>query len=258
MRRRHGMCFVQDMQIKYIAPRALLLAVGGCYSTAPVLQPKPKAEPIIEEKDSRAESLAALILQTHHNMHTRLDGVHKIGIAIALGQLGQAQTEARVVASIEDPNVLPEWQPFLARVRVSADELARTTDLGAAAKSAANLAALCGNCHEALGRPATIVIEPLLVTGSSIAADMARHQWAAARMWDGLVGPSDERWLQGSERLSTIHIQLAEKDTKLEIFASRIRHLALKAIAEPRGDGRTALFANLLASCADCHRAIRD
>jgi cytochrome c553 len=250
------------MNMKTTASLSLLIAGCGCSSTASVDRgshsPSQQTSIADESGASQDVGLAALVLDTRRKMHTRLGAIQNIGIAIALSDLARAQTEARTIASIDEPKILPEWQPFLARVRLSAEEVVATKDLTAAAKSAANLAALCGHCHEALGRQAKLEEQPLLVGGKTMAAEMMKHQWAAARMFDGLIGPSDERWRQGAERLSTIHIELAEKNTTLEISAGRIRHLALDAMIVPRGDGRTALFASLLVTCAECHGAIRD
>jgi hypothetical protein len=35
---------------------------------------------------------------------------------------------------------------------------------------------------------------------------MPVHQWAAAQMWHGLVGPSEEQWVVGARALTTVRL----------------------------------------------------
>jgi len=41
---------------------------------------------------------------------------------------------------------------------------------------------------------------------SSLQLQMRRHQWAAARLWEGLIGPSNEMWSQGTGFLATTEL----------------------------------------------------
>ncbi len=263
---RHAFCYNPHMRIAL-----LLVGCMACSSSsspgagsaagpsapvqpAAVAEPKPAATP---EAGSPAE-LVQQIIAVRARMHTRLDAIRGIGTAIALSDLTLAQTEGRALAAIEDPEVLPQWQPFLAQVRVSGAQLAQAKDIATAATAAARLGALCGACHQTLAGHATFAAPEQPAPGTTLASQMANHQWAAARMWDGLVGPSDERWQQGAQALSSIKIDVAEVKVKLEIWTSKVRQLATEGKTMPAGDGRVELFGKMLTACAGCHAVIRD
>lgn len=205
-----------------------------------------------------ASELAQQIIAVRDRMHTRLNAIRGIGNAIALSDLAQAQTEGRMLAALEDPEVLPQWQPFLAQVRIAGEQLGQAKDIATAAPAAARLGALCGSCHQTVSGQATYSAAEQPVPGTTLASQMANHQWAAARMWDGLIGPSEARWMQGAQGLSSIKIDVAEIEVKLEIWTSKVRQLATAAKTMPAGDGRVTLFGNLLMACAGCHAEIRD
>jgi hypothetical protein len=191
-------------------------------------------------------------------MHKRLAAIRGIVDAIALSDLAKGQKDGSTLAVLEDPEVLPQWQPFLARIRTAAAELSKAKDIASAATSAAHLSALCGNCHETASDHANLDADEQPPTAHTLASEMAQHQWAAGRMRDGLVGPSEERWMQGARALSSIRIAVAESKDNLEIWTSRVRTLATNALKKPPGDGPTILFGDLLVACAGCHAAIRD
>ena len=216
------------------------------------------AKPATKPEPGSAAELAQQIIAVRARMHTRLDAIRGIGNAIALSDLAQAQTQGRALAALEDPEVLPQWQPFLAQVRISGEQLAQAKDIATAAPAAARLGALCGSCHQTLSGHATYSAAEQPAAGTNLASQMANHQWATARMWDGLVGPSEERWMQGAQALSSIKIDVAEVKVKLEVWTSKVRQLATDAKTTPAGDGRVALFGNLLTACAGCHAEIRD
>ncbi len=73
-------------------------------------------------------------------------------------------------------------------------------DLKAAAVAVADMAQACGGCHLALSGPNFSGSSPA-GEESSVVADMERHRWAADRMWEGLVGPSETAWLAGAATL---------------------------------------------------------
>ncbi|MBP9088867.1 MAG: hypothetical protein KBG15_22275 [Kofleriaceae bacterium] len=233
-------------------------AVGPQTPVHPTPAPAPAPTPPANPEPGSAAELAQQIIAVRGRMHTRLEAIRGIGNAIALSDLAQAQTEGRKLAALEDPEVLPQWQPFLAQVRISGEQLAQAKDIAAAAPAAARLGALCGSCHQTLSGHATYSAAEQPAPGTTLASQMANHQWAAARLWDGLVGPSEERWMQGAQALSAIKIDVAEVKVKLELWTSKVRQLATDAKNTPAGDGRVALFGNLLTACAGCHAVIRD
>lgn len=141
-----------------------------------------------------------------------------------------------------------------------AQGLVAAQEIGEAAAKAASLAAVCGECHRALGvgpRP-EVLDPPDRVEG--VVPHMMRHQWAAERMWEGLIAPSDKAWARGAEVLaeSPMHAEDLTENVELpeEIVAlrNRVHELAGsgKAVREPAH--RAALYGEFLASCATCHK----
>jgi len=234
----------------------VLLACAGCSNASAPASRHPEAQP--EARPGSASPLAEAVKDERDRMHQRLNAIRGISNAIALSDLPKAQSEAKTLVAIEDPAVLPQWQPFLARIRIAAIDVVQAKDIAAASTSAVALGALCGSCHQTVSGHASFAVDEPPPAGKTLADQMLSHQWAAARMWDGLLGPSDERWVQGAQALSTIHIDVAERKLTLEVWTNRVRELAKTAVNKPAGDGRSALFSELLNACAGCHSVIRD
>jgi hypothetical protein len=88
---------------------------------------------------------------------------------------------------------------------------------------------------------------------------MLGHQWAAYRMWEGLIAPFDARWLDGAELLEGAPLAIAAESDQLGIAddIARVRLYARRALTA-RPDERPAIYADLLGTCARCHATIRD
>lgn len=190
-------------------------------------------------------------------MHKRFEASGRMQHAIALGQLDRARAEARVVNELEEPDALPAWRDHIDRIRAAARKVATAEDTVSAARSSAFMGRQCARCHEA---GATRVVFPKLPAEGSAATQMASHGWAAARMWEGLIGPDDGRWLLGARKLADAKITITAESGTLGIAddVSRVQLLARRA-TEPRSqDERSTLYGDLLATCAHCHFVIRD
>ena len=168
-----------------------------------------------------------------------------------------------LVAALRDPDVLQEWRPYLDSVRTTAQTIATTADTVAAAKAAGELGQRCGACHEASGARIKLGPIPAAPAGSTLAAQMAGHQWAASRMWEGLTTPSTERWQAGVVALSRARWTIAAEEPSLTRSpisddVARVRLLAERGLAAETLDARGALYGEILATCAHCHATIRD
>ena len=183
--------------------------------------------------------------------------------AIALGDLDGAHAQAELIAALHDNDVLPEWRPYFDAVRTSAREVAASVDPVAAARAAGVLGKRCATCHEASG--ARIKLEPVAVPapGTKLATQMAAHGWAAARMWEGLVTPSPERWRLGTDALARSRWTIVAEEPSLTTHGvgndvSRVRMLAERGLTADTTEARGDLYGELLATCAHCHATIRD
>jgi cytochrome c553 len=86
---------------------------------------------------------------------------------------------------------------------------------------------------------------------------MDRHAWAADRMWEGLIAPSDAAWHEGVSELATVPSKAPKEQPALAPeFVRELREVrALGAEARRAHDasGRAALYARVLTTCAGCH-----
>jgi len=89
---------------------------------------------------------------------------------------------------------------------------------------------------------------------------MTSHQWAAARLWEGLIGNSNELWVAGATSLAGANIPITAESGALGIADDAARTKLLAARASKLGDrsDRAAIYGDLLATCAHCHAKIRD
>lgn len=228
----------------------LVTSVAGCQSVGDALTDRETADRVLEIRDQ---------------MHQRFGATTQIHGAITYGELTRAREAATTIATLDDPHLLPEWKPYVENVRAAATELSRSTNLIAASRQLAVLGWRCAQCHEAVpGASSAFPSTPLPPPDPKLSATMVSHQWATARMWEGLVGPSDPRWSEGASALAGAPLTItAEGDVpghQLGIAddVSRIRLLATRAQKVHTAFERAQVYGDLLSTCARCHHVIRD
>lgn len=221
--------------------RLLLLLLASCNAVA---------DPDLVDK----------VRAARERMHDRFEASERMQHALALGQLDRARQEAELLNSLEEPDAVPEWRSYIDNVRAAAREVAAAKTTTAAARSTAILGRRCARCHEAGNTRITFAKLPADAPDASLRAQMASHSWAAARMWEGLIGPDDARWLLGARKLAAAKVAITAESGSLGIAddASRMRLLGERAIKATNRDDRTTLYGDLLATCAHCHAVIRD
>ena len=214
--------------------------------------------------DGASRDLPAKAIEVRERMHVRFAATRRLELAIAFGQLDAAHAEAGAIARLDEPDLLPAWQPYVDQIRASAREIERTTDLVAAATTSAILGRRCAQCHEASSAKLVFAEEARPAGSPKLPSHMASHQWAATRMWEGLVGPSLERWREGARAMAGAPLAIVAQgddlppDLAVADDVSRIRLLATRALAAQTPDDRAALYGQLLSTCVRCHAKIRD
>jgi mono/diheme cytochrome c family protein len=87
---------------------------------------------------------------------------------------------------------------------------------------------------------------------------MARHQWAADRMWEGLMAPSTKHWVQGADAMADAHLTadaVAPKTPEVDQIAHAVHFQANKArLLDEAQRGRA--YSEFLVTCAACHEKI--
>ncbi|MEO8702166.1 MAG: hypothetical protein ABI867_19135 [Kofleriaceae bacterium] len=188
--------------------------------------------------------------------------VSKLERAIARGHLDDAHRHARWIDEHDEAPQLVAWRPFVDEMRASARAIAETTDLPTAGVLAARLAAACSDCHVATHAVVTFAWEPVPDEAPVLQVQMRRHEWAAERLWEGLVGPSDALWREGTSVLATAKLDTVAASSGASrgdvlALANQVRQLARRATTLSERRDRATLFGELLSTCAGCHQLVR-
>jgi hypothetical protein len=227
-----------------------LLGFGGCHIEDNML---------VLNRPGLARAAAA----AQRRMHARFTAASRIQQAIAFSDLERARTEAQDIAGLDESDVSLTWQPYFDAVRDAAHQVELSGSVLDAARLTAILGQRCANCHVAIGARVAFPVESRPTDGPKLAVQMPGHQWAAAQMWYGLIGPSDERWIAGARALATIRptnvAQSATPASELDLDdLARIRLYANRAATALPPDARAELFGTLLTTCTHCHAVLRD
>jgi hypothetical protein len=235
-----------------VVAAALALALASCQ---------------IEARDTAPaasnSSLADEVVAASRRMHQRFTAAQRLELAVVHSDLDGAHADARELAEIDEPGVLAPWQPYFASLRDAARQVELAPGIVGAARLTATLGRRCASCHEAIAARVAFPAEPAPAGDPKLVIQMLGHQWAAEQMWQGLIGPSDARWLAGARALTgaPLHIvaQAVTPRSELDIDdVARIRLYARRAEAAASQDARADLFGAMLATCAHCHAVLRD
>jgi hypothetical protein len=186
--------------------------------------------------------------------------VAAIGRALAFGRLDDARAHARALAG--DTPSARVGAGELAAIRELAGEIAAARSAEAAYPALGALATACAACH-VRGRVAPtgdVVAEP--EEDGSPSDRMARHRWAADRLWEGLILPSAARWDAGLAVLVEAPLPVAAltddraAETTVAGWSDRLRERARAARRARLPGERAHHVGTLLASCASCHAAV--
>lgn len=196
------------------------------------------------------------------HMHDHYDAVLEIQAAVIAGSLDRVREPARWLAEHEAPANLPAGAgKFVDAMRAAAREALAAEDLATAATATTRLGLACGGCHSA--NNVTIEFESASRPSDKDKpkAHMQRHQWAADRMWEGLIGPNNLAWSRGADLLfeSPMHPEELGGEAGDEAvlgMARRIHQLAANATAVRGPEKKADIYAEFLANCAACHTAL--
>ncbi len=182
-------------------------------------------------------------------MRQRIDDVRTIERMLVAGQL----EEARALAFMLTRPIVGAPQSASSRdLAFAAGALANARTIDEALHAEVRVAIACARCH------ASSNTMPVFRTPTNappdqptMEAQMARHQWAVDRLWESLIGASDEHWRAGLYVMATGHIPGTENPE----LAKRLQQLARAALDMPDTtlDARGARYAELLVTCAGCH-----
>jgi len=245
---------------------ALAVLATGCSSKPEPARDRPTpgsaaAPASVTPRDAASPDARADVAALKHHMMTHFAAASELERAIARGRLAEARWNAQWLLDHDEP-LLDGWRPFVDEMRAAARAVVQAVDLPAAAALAPRLGLACSRCHEARAAVVTFAWEPPVDDEPALKIQMQRHQWAAARLWEGLVGPSDEMWSEGTSVLSTARLDAASitggaPRGDVAALAAKVRELAGRARAVTGHDERATLYGELLSTCAGCHQLVR-
>lgn len=243
----------------------LLALCGACgKDDRPIASAAPPAPADARSVVASAGSAAAPVAETEReHMQEHFEAVREAERAVIRGDLATARDRGRWIAEHAEHPALAEWQPYVEAVRAAGRELAAASDLAMAAPRVAVLAQRCAACHEERAAIVTFDWEPEPPVATTLASVMARHRWAAERLWEGVVGPADARWSEGATSLAAVSfdtVLLGERGdaSRLRDIATKVKLLAGEAIRTEDHAKRVELYGQLLQTCASCHALTRD
>jgi cytochrome c553 len=225
---------------------ALVLLVAGCSA-----EPHPVATPQVD-----------IVQSVALRMHDRYAWATQIVHGIASGDFALARASARVITKLDEPDAPKVWLPFLASVHDGARQIEIAPDAENAAHATATMGQRCAECHDAFSVSVRLPIRPAPPQTLRLASEMLDHQWAAALMWDGLIGPDPERWARGAKALETVPLNIVARAITPAYQGdvddvARVRALATRASTVTTTPARAAVFGDLLEACTHCHAVLR-
>lgn len=220
---------------------ALAVLVLPLHEAVPAPQTGPKFE-------------AAMMLRFH--MHENFGIVRGIERLLLRGRFEEVKPFALAIGESPDEPALAVFAKHTAIVRTRALELATATSLPQAIRREARLLEACAGCHVAAG------IVPDLAPPSamppdrdSVDARMARHLWAADRLWDGVVASDDAAWKAGIDLLASGTPTWTAPNKRQRGFATRLQRMAdsQRQMKSTATSSRANVYAELMITCAGCH-----
>jgi cytochrome c553 len=189
------------------------------------------------------------------HMHGNFDLLRAIERLLIRGKLEDAARLATAIAEVPDTPAHGSYAAHAVLVRDRAAAVARATSVEQACKLEAKLAAACGGCHlETGGVPALRSFPSAPADQPTLAGRMARHRWAADRLWEGVVFGAVEPWNAGLDILAATPIDWGERAKERAPLGLELARLAVNARKLGASiDGRATAYGQMLATCAACH-----
>ncbi len=193
-------------------------------------------------------------------MHRNLSKTVDIQTGVVQGDLAKAKKAASWLLSRREEMLVPPGGEVYQRAMLAAAAgVTEAADLKTVATQTGRIAEGCGSCHQAVSGGPRFVVGNAAPSGSSQEAQMIRHLWAADRMWEGLVGPSDEAWKAGAEAMAETQPVMARvfrASTSVpepEGLLREVNLLANEAMDATTLSEKAEIYGRLLNTCSRCH-----
>lgn len=188
-------------------------------------------------------------------MWIHFDDATIVESAMVRGDLQRARRAAANLSEMEAvPGIPDSSEELLERLRSQARAIALASGFRTAAEAAGAMAATCGECHARYdgGPRLSRVPEP---PDADEVGHMVIHVWAADRMWEGLMIPSEGTWLVGARLLAdhAVRVEGPYASPQANRLAREMEDLGAEAVAATGSEARGRVLGAVLNSCATCH-----
>jgi mono/diheme cytochrome c family protein len=179
--------------------------------------------------------------------------------AIIYGELDALRTPLMKLADFKYPAAISTG---VAELQAAARATAKAGTLAEAAAGVAAMGRVCGECHKKRDLGIEVKRQTFAEPTKGKHADtidtrMFRHGWAAERLWEGLVAPSDHAWQAGAAALAHAPKQTPKMNRPASDALARqlrdMRALGVRASTASSMEERASVYALTLATCAQCH-----
>lgn len=191
------------------------------------------------------------------HMQEHFTAVAAIQDAVIRGDLEAVAEPAKLLARHRPVDSLPAgWEPYVADMTLAAQRAVAASTLDDAAGATAAMGLACGACHQGSARGPRFTLGAEINTDRGVRAHMQRHRWAADRMWEGLIGPSDTSWVWGAATLREAALRPQGQPERIGELAAMVHELGAQAEDSSDPEARASLYGALLGTCAECHAAL--
>lgn len=195
-----------------------------------------------------------------YHMRRHFDDLRMIERLLVAGKLDEGKALAYLLVQRADDPGLAAWDEYAARVADVGRAVTTAASLDEALRAEARVAVACASCHAATqGRPTFAAVPAPPGNRFTPETRMARHVWAVDRLWEGLVGAEDTRWIRGLTVLAESPLPVSPR-AEAPALASRLQALAraqLDTRATTLLEDRGAAYGDMLVACARCHAVLR-
>jgi cytochrome c553 len=196
-------------------------------------------------------------MMVRYHMHGNLDVLRAIERLLIRGSLDDARSLARSVAEAPIEPDLGSWAARAATIRDRAAAVASAPSLDEAVRREARLAEACADCHLDTRVQPELRSPPVPPDRDTLLARMARHRWAADRLWEGVIAADDAPWNAGLVVLSATPLRWPELGERISLARSlqRLADQARQRSATDTIADRARSYGEMLVVCTACHTA---
>ena len=230
----------------------MLLATAACSTVAGGTDPQPQPpEPARFDKPA----------MVRFHMQRHVDDLREVERLLLAGKLEEGKTRAFLLTNVAPDPGMDRWATEIEAMTTAATALVASPSLDEAVRREARVAEACASCHVRT-QSLPVFREPAAVRADdgTREARMIRHQWAADRLWEGIVGGANPPWRAGLDVLAATPVPFSP-GTDAPALAAQLQERARSALAKyidgsETLDERARLYGEMLATCAACHRSL--